>query len=448
VTGMGSDRLLEVAEVALGTGGADDVEALVYRQAGGLTRFASSRIHQSAWREDLWVRVRVVVDGNRVGTATVHAADADAVRGMSRRAAEVAATMPPDPGYPGMPGPAPYPEAGRHDQATADADPATRAGLVAGVIRRLPAGVTAAGACETRELEIALANTRGVRAAGATTAASFSILADAGSGTGWAEGTEPALADLDVAALGERAARKAVDSLDPRELPPGAYPVVLEPNAASVMVQWLGWLGFGAKAYDEGRSFLVGRLGQRVCSPLVTIVDDATAADTIGVGFDFEGVPKRRVTLIDEGVAASLVYDFRAATGHGVEPTGHGLPAPSAEGALPMHLAMLPGQTPQAELVAGLERGLLVTRFHYTNLVNLMDTTITGMTRDGTFWVEDGKVVGAVRNLRFTQSILDALSSVRAVGAETELAAEDGYGAARAPALAIDRFSFSSATTF
>ena len=448
MTAFGSERLLEVAEAALGTGGADDVEALVYRQAGGLTRFASSRIHQSAWREDLWVRVRVAVDGNRVGTATVHAADADAVRRTARRAAEVAGTMPPDPGYPGMPGPAAYPEAGRHDEATAAADPATRAGLVAGVIRRLPAGIVAAGACETRELEIALANTRGVRAAGATTAASFSILADAGSGTGWAEGTEPALADLDVAALGERAARKAVDSREPRELAPGAYPVVLEPTAASVMVQWLGWLGFGAKAYDEGRSFLVGRLGQRVCSPLVTIVDDATAADTIAVGFDFEGVPKRRVTLIDEGVAASLVYDFRAATGHGVEPTGHGLPAPSAEGALPTHLAMLPGHIPQAELVAGLERGLLVTRFHYTNLVNLMDTTITGMTRDGTFWVEDGKVAGAVRNLRFTQSILEALSSVRAVGAETELAAEDGYGAARAPALAIDRFSFSSATTF
>jgi len=442
-------ELLEVAEAALAGGGAGDAEALVYRQAGGLTRFASSRIHQSAWREDLWVRVRVVVEGNRVGTATVHATDPAAVRATARRAAEVARTMPPDPGYPGMPGPvAAYPRAGRHDQATAVADPATRAGLVAGVLGRLPAGVAAAGACETRELEIALANTRGVRASGATTAASFSILADAGSGTGWAEGTEPALADLDVAALGERAARKAIDSREPRELAPGTYPVVLEPNAASVLVQWLGWLGFGAKAYDEGRSFLVGRLGQRVCSPLVTIVDDATAADTIGVGFDFEGVPKRRVTLIDEGVAASLVYDFRAAAGHGVEPTGHGLPAPSAEGALPMHLAMLPGRTPQEELVAGMERGLLVTRFHYTNLVNLMDTTITGMTRDGTFWVEDGRVVGAVRNLRFTQSILDALASVRAVGAETEMAAEDGYGAARAPVLAIDRFAFSSATTF
>ena len=443
-----AERLLEVAEVAIAAEGADDAEALVIREAGGLTRFASSRIHQSTWREDVSVRLRLVVDGNRVGTATVHDTQPAAVATAARRAAEVARTMPPDPGYPGMPGPAAYATAARWDEATAATDPATRAGLVAGVVRRLPAGVTAAGACETRELEVAVANLRGVRALGASTAASFSILADAGSGTGWAEGAEPRLADLDVAALGERAARKAVDAREPRELPPGAYQVVLEPAAVATLVQFLGWLGFGAKAYDEGRSFLVGRLGQRVCSPLVTIVDDALAADTIGVGFDFEGVPKRRVTLIEEGVAASLVYDYRAARQHGVEPTGHGLPAPSAEGAYPMHLAMLPGDTPQSELVAGVERGLLVTRFHYTNLVNLMETTITGMTRDGTFWVEDGQVRGAVRNLRFTQSILDALSAVRAVGADTELASEDAYGAARAPALAIDRFNFSSATTF
>jgi PmbA protein len=442
------ERLLEVAEAAIAAEGADDAEALVIREAGGLTRFASSRIHQSTWREDVSVRLRLVVDGNRVGTATVHDTEPAAVAAAARRAAEVARTMPPDPGYPGMPGPAVYAHAGRWDEATAATDPAARADLVAGVVRRLPAGVTAAGACETHELEVAVANLRGLRALDATTAARFSILADAGTGTGWAEGAEPCLADLDVAALGERAARKAVDGRDPRELAPGAYPVVLEPAAVATMVQFLGWLGFGAKAYDEGRSFLVGRLGQRVCSPLVTVVDDALAADTIGVGFDFEGVPKRRVTLIDEGVAARLVYDFRAARQHGVEPTGHGLPAPSAEGAYPMHLAMLPGGTPQAELVAGMEQGLLVTRFHYTNLVNLMETTITGMTRDGTFWVEDGRVRGAVRNLRFTQSILDALSAVRAVGAETELASEDGYGAARAPALAIDRFNFSSATTF
>ena len=149
------------------------------------------------------------------------------------------------------------------------------------------------------------------------------------------------------------------------------------------------------------------------------------------------------MTLIDEGVAASLVYDFRAATGHGVEPTGHGLPAPSAEGALPMHLSMLAGQTYKADLSP--DKGLLVTRFHYTNLVNLMDTTITGMTRDGTFW---SRTAGSPR--RRPQSPLHPVHprrpSVRAVGSETELAAEDAHGAARAPALAIDRFAFSSAT--
>jgi PmbA protein len=154
------------------------------------------------------------------------------------------------------------------------------------------------------------------------------------------------------------------------------------------------------------------------------------------------------VTLIDRGVAASLLYDFRSAVQHGVEPTGHGLPAPSSEGAFPLHLRMQPGSETMADLLAGLERGLVVTRFHYTNVVNPMETTITGMTRDGTFWVEDGKIVGGVKNLRFTQSILGALSAVRGISRDTELLGEEGLVSTRAPALALDAFNFSSATTF
>jgi predicted Zn-dependent protease len=184
-----------------------------------------------------------------------------------------------------------------------------------------------------------------------------------------------------------------------------------------------------------------------VCSPLITVVDDGLSPETIGAPFDFEGVPKRRVALIDRGVAANLLYDWRSAVKHGTEPTGHGLPAPSSLGAYPLHLAMLPGEASLADLLAGTERGLLVTRFHYTNVVNPMETVITGMTRDGTFLIEDGKVVGAVKNLRYTQSILGALSAVRGVSAETELGGED-FGVIRAPALALERFNFSSATTF
>jgi predicted Zn-dependent protease len=448
MTRLGTDRLLELAEAAIGIDGVDDAEALLFHGALGLTRFADNRIHQSTAREDLEIRVRVVVDGNRVGVASTHEASPDGVRDAAHRAREIAHAMPPDPGYPGMPGPASYEAAGHYDRATAGASPAERAELVAGVVGRLPAGVSAAGALESGETEIAIANSNGVRGAYATTKAAFSILADAGSGTGYTEGIDPTLSGLPVDVLGGRAAEKALASRDPRGIEPGIYPVVLEPSATSTLIDFLGYLGFGAKAYDEGRSFLTGRLGERVCSPLVTLRDDGLAADTIGAPFDFEGVPKRPVTLIDRGVAANLLYDFRAARQHGVEPTGHGLPAPSSEGAYPLHLAMDPGDDTLADLIAGLERGLVVTRFHYTNVVNPMETSITGMTRDGTFWVEDGKIVGGVKNLRFTQSILGALSAVRGISRDSELLGEEGLGTTRAPALALDAFNFSSATTF
>jgi PmbA protein len=444
---LGDDRANGLVEAAVGIDGVDLAEALLFHQTGGLTRFADNRIHQATWREDVELRVRVVVDGNRVGVASTHEASVEGARDAARRAREIAAAMPPDPEFPGMPGPGRYAAAGRFDEATAETTPDQRAALVAEVIGRLPAGVSAAGALDTGETEVAIANTNGVRGSYAVTKASFSILADAGSGTGYAEASEPALADLPVERLGGRAAEKAVASREPRDLAPGSYPVVLEPAATATLVDFLGYLGFGSKAYDEGRSFLSGRLGKPVCSPLITIVDDGLATDTIGAPFDFEGVPKRRVALIDRGVATNLLYDWRSAVKHGTEPTGHGLPAPSSEGAYPLHLAMLGGDASMADLVSGTERGLLVTRFHYTNVVNPMETTITGMTRDGTFLIEDGKVVGAVKNLRFTQSILRALLGVRGVSWETELGGED-FGAVRTPGLALEAFNFSSATTF
>ncbi|HKE99958.1 MAG TPA: TldD/PmbA family protein [Actinomycetes bacterium] len=448
MTRLGADRMLELAEAALAVDGVDEVEALLLRGSGGLTRFAGNRIHQSTATEDLEVRVRAVVDGNRVGVASTHDASPTGARQTAARAREVAHAIPPDPGYPGMPGPAAYPDAGRYDEATAATAPAERAELIAGVIERLPDGVTAAGTLETGELEVAVANSRGVRGAYATTRATFSILADAGSGTGYAEAVEPALAELPVDALGGRAAEKAVASRDPRDLQPGAYPVILEPAAVATMIEFLGYLGFGAKAYHEGRSFLTGRLGSQVADPSVTILDDGLAPDTIGAPFDFEGVPKQVVTLIDRGVAANLLYDWRSAEEHGRQPTGHGLPAPSSEGAYPLNLTMRPGGRSAADLAAGLERGLLVTRFHYTNVVHPMETSITGMTRDGTFLVEDGKIVGGVKNLRFTQSILGALSAVRGISRETELIGEGSFTTVRCPTLSIASFNFSSATTF
>jgi predicted Zn-dependent protease len=186
-----------------------------------------------------------------------------------------------------------------------------------------------------------------------------------------------------------------------------------------------------------------GKAGERVAASSVSIRDDATAPDTIGIGFDFEGTPKRSVDLIREGVFVDAVYDRRTARRAGRDSTGHGLPPPNPEGPFPLHLCMDTGDASVEEMVAATERGLLVTRFHYANVVNPIESTITGMTRDGTFLIERGEVVGPVRNLRFTQSAIGALAGVSMIGREAELASEFFFSASLVPALKVDAFHFS-----
>jgi predicted Zn-dependent protease len=219
--------------------------------------------------------------------------------------------------------------------------------------------------------------------------------------------------------------------------------VVLEPAAVSTLVGFLAWIGFGGRSVTEGRSCLSGRAGQQVAAPSITIYDDATASGTLGIPFDFEGVPRERVDLIERGVFRTAVYDMRTAKQAGTTTTGHALPPPNPEGPFPLNLFMEPGDSSVPEMIAATGHGLLVTRFHYSNVVHPVESTITGMTRDGTFLIRDGEVAHPVRNLRFTQSILEALANTTAIGRETELASEFFYSASRVPALRIEGFHFS-----
>jgi predicted Zn-dependent protease len=208
------------------------------------------------------------------------------------------------------------------------------------------------------------------------------------------------------------------------------------------LVAFLSYMGFGGRGVMEGRSCFSGREGQKVASDAVTIVDDALSSDTIGLPFDFEGTPKKRVEIIRNGVFESAVHDRRSAKQAGVESTGHALPAPNPEGPFPMNVTFEPGQASQQEMIGSVERGLLVTRFHYSNIVHPKDAVITGMTRDGTWLVENGEIAYPVKNFRFTQSILDALEETSFVGAETEMVSEFFFGASRVPGLKVDRFHF------
>lgn len=444
---LGQDRLAEAAESALKVG-ADGAFALAYHQWGGLTRFASSQVHQNTWRDDVEIKVMAVVDERRVGVATTHSLEPDAVRRAAEDAVAIARVTPADPEFPGLAPPATYAAKDSYDEATATASPADRAAAVGRALGEFRSGQEGAGYCETTGTEVLLASTTGMRAYARSSVASMSVLAMEPSSSGFAELTKHRLGDLDPAGLARRAVQKAEAGRDPRPVEPGPYTVVLEPAATATIIQFLAWLGFGAKSYLESRSFLAGRLGDRVCSERVTIVDDPLAADALGLPFDFEGTPARVVTIVEDGIARDVVWDRATAAKAGRDSTGHALPPPNPDGPFPLNLEMKPGTETLDGIIASTERGLLVTRFHYSNVVNEKETVLTGMTRDGTFMIEDGAIAYGVRNMRYTQNALEALAQVDAVGDTTEIATELFFGGARAPAVRIRGFNFSSATTY
>ena len=444
---LGPDRLADAIEPALRSA-ADGTLVVAVHSAGGLTRFASSRIHQNTHREDVEIRVMAVADECRVGVATTHSLERERVEAASANALSIARVTPRTAAFPGITEPRPLaaelPE--RFDEATAATSPAERAAAVTLALNEFPSDMEGAGAVETVADEVLVATSTGVRHYGRITRAAVSVMAMSPDSSGYAELIEGKLSDLDAAAIGARAVRKAEAGRNPQPVGPGSYTVILEPAATSTLMQFLAWLGFGAKSLLEERSFMAGKIGQKLMDERITITDDPLAADALGLPFDFEGTPAQPVTLIDRGVATSVVWDRETAKRGGRESTGHGLPAPNPDGPFPLNLRMQPGTDSLDDLITGCERGLLVTRFHYSNVVHEKEAILTGMTRDGTFLVQDGKILHGVRNLRYTQNAVEALRNVEAIGDTTEISSELFFGGSRAPALRIRDFKFSSTT--
>ena len=403
---------LDLADRALGfalAAGASEAEAVVMREDGALTRFANSEIHQNVAQREVAVNLRVVI-GKRVGVASSGRSDDEGLKTLAAKAVAIARVVEelPDWGGLAMPRP-PGPAADGFDLDTATATPEFRADAVRQVIAAADAaGVTAYGSFSTGTDATAVANSNGVRVAGSrTTAHLITVSMGEAGGSGYAEAAAVDATTIDPAAIGREAAEKAGASASAVAIEHGDYPVVLEEYAVVDLLDMLGYLGFSALAVQEERSFF--EPGKRIGSDLVTIRDDGMDPAGLPMSFDYEGLPKQRVELVERGTCRNVVYDVQTAARDGVESTGHGLPAPNPYGPFPLNMVMEPGDATRDELIGGLDRGLLVTRFHYTNPVHPKLAIVTGMTRDGTFLVEGGRIVGPVRNLRYTQSYLDAL---------------------------------------
>jgi len=427
--------------------GASEAEVLVIGDDSFLTRFANSEIHQNVAERSRTVNLRFV-SGKRIAVLSSGRTDDDGLRLIVERAAAIVRNVEELEDWAGLPSPdganAIHPEATWSD-ATAAATPELRADGVRAVIAAADAaGVTAFGSFATSTDSIAVANSAGIRASERRSSSQLiTVHMSPGGGNGYAEAVAMDASTIDAAAIGREAATKARASDNAVGLEPGDYPVVLEEYAVVDITDYLGYLGFSALAVQEGRSFV--ELGKRIGSDLVTVVDDGADPAGLPMSFDYEGVPKQRVPLIENGVCRNLVYDTQTAAREGRRSTGHGLPAPNPYGPFPLNTIMSAGTTPRDELIGGLDRGLLVTRFHYTNPVHPKLAIITGMTRDGTFLVEGGKIVGPVRNLRYTQSYLDALAGVTAVG-DTRKTIKGFLGGAAIPPVRIESWTFTGAT--
>lgn len=437
---------MDVVEQVLKLSRADETEAVVVARASGLTRFASSVIHQNVYEEDAVLLLRVAV-GNRIAGFRTNRLSRDGLQDAVDRALAIARLTPPDPAFPGLADPKPVPSDGRFVLSTAEASPDDRASRVRTFVE-MCGDVQASGALETEAARVAIGNTRGVRAEASQTQASFVSVVDGGDATGFVEAADADLRKLSVESLAHRAMSKVMMGRRPREIPAGRYTVILEPPAVGLIMNYLGFVVFNGKAIQEGRSYLVGRLGQRIVDERISLWDDATDPRTIGLPFDLEGVPKRKVMLIEQGIARSGVYDLRTAKLAGTESTGHALPQPNAFGPIPMNLFLSTGEKTLDDLIQSTDRGLLITRFWYVRVVDPLQTVITGMTRDGTFLIEGGQIVGGVKNLRFNQGMIETLANMEAIGAEAALSGEDFFGKAFAPSLKVREFNFTGTTTF
>ena len=448
--GIGADpalalRLAEEVVRMSEAAGATEAEALVVSGESSLTRFANSEIHQNVSSAEIFVNLRFV-RGRRVGVASTGRTDGDGVRALVERAAAISANVEELEDWAGLPvaaGVEPLEIA--WSDGTANASPELRADGARAVIAAADAaGVTAFGSFSSDAEAIAVANSKGIRAAERrTTSQLLTVSMGPDDGTGYAEQCSVDATTIDAAVIGRESAERARASANPVSIDPGDYPVVLHHYAVVDLLDMLGYLGFSALAVEEDRSFW--EAGRRVGSPLVTIKDDGRDPAGLPMGFDAEGVPKQRLALLDGGICRDLAYDHQTGARAGRASTGHGLPAPNTYGPFPTNMVMTAGDASMDELVGGMDRGLLVTRFHYTNPVHSKKVIITGMTRDGTFLVEGGRIVGPVRNLRFTMSYLDALANVEAVSRDRRCI-RGFLGGSVVPALRLGSFSFTGAT--
>jgi PmbA protein len=440
---------------------ADEVEVLFYGGKSALTRFANNIIHQNVAEENYAVSVRTVFAG-RTARATTNKFDDESLKRVVEASQSLAKVQHPDPDL------LPMPDAGetsaattpsRHFAQTAALTPELRAEAVRKIVNVATRHkLTTAGMFSSSESVEGIFNSRGLSGWHSQTSSEISITMLAGDSSGWQKANHPDVSQQEPAGLAEIAAQKALESAHPREIAPGKYTVILEPAAVLDMVGFM-FFDFGGLSILDQRSFLNNRVGTQIFGPNLNVWDDVAHPLQSGTPFDGEGIPRQRVQLVENGVVKRLVYarstaekmkqsEYKDKVGL-VVLTGHGFPLPNEMGEAPMNIVFDPPSDPKTvdQMIASTERGVLVTRLWYIREVDPYEKILTGMTRDGTFYVEDGKVRHGILNFRFNESLIHMLSNVEAMGISVRASGEESFDMV-VPPMKIRDFNFTEVTKF
>jgi predicted Zn-dependent protease len=439
-----------------------EVEVLFSSTGYSLTRFANNTIHQNVSEMNQIASIRVAFDG-KTARATTNRFDDQSLKRAVQSAESIARVQESDPDRLPMAkageGKSEVKPRSRWFDETAALTPADRAeavGKIVGIAKKNK--LVTAGIYSSSQSAEAVVNSNGLNVFHRQSSAEVSITMLAGDSSGWQKANSPDVKNVDPVGLAELAAKKAVDSRAPQELAPGKYTVILEPAAVLDLVGFMFW-DFGGLAILDQRSFLNNRIGTRLFGENITIVDDVDHPLQSNAPFDGEGVRRSRVSLVESGVIRNLVYartsaermrksEYAAKVGQ-IAATGHGFPLPNEMGEAPVNVVFLTqgGEKSVAEMVAGTDRGILITRLWYIREVDPYEKILTGMTRDGTFLVENGKVKHGIRNFRFNQSLIETLNHVEAMGQPVRASGEESFDMV-APAMKVRGFNFTEVTKF
>jgi PmbA protein len=443
-------ELRRIAERVFKLSDADETEVMIDVTSDALTRFANNTIHQNVAEQGLTISVRTVFDG-RTARATTNRTDEESLARVVAASATIAKSQARIPHMLPVPGAQKPARVARFFDATASFTAQDRAKAVARVCaaatkrKQTVAGIFSSGAMQS-----ALANSRGLFLTHEQTRAEFSVTVLEPDSSGWQKANSPDVTKIFPDALADRAGEKCAASRKPKEAAPGRYTVILEPAAVLDLVGFL-FYDFAGTAVLDQRSCFNKRIGKKVMGENITIWDDVYHPLQTGAPYDGEGIPRQKVLLVDHGTPRNLVYSRATAKRMPAElkakPTGHGFPLPNEYGEAPMNLVFEGGKSTLDEMIASTDRGILVTRLWYIREVDPYEKVLTGMTRDGTFLVENGKVAGGIRNFRFNQSVLEMLSNVEAMSASVRAAGEESFEMV-VPAMKVRDFHFSEVTKF